>query len=855
MSIRIRVTLIIIITNLIIVLFSVLVGIVYIEDKLDTFTKTDMDVIADVADHYISKELSDLKNKAREMARRINVSDEADRRQLFAELINAAPEFIGLAVFDESGALVASGGDVPAKQGIMDDRYINQAYRGSEILSSTYPTDHGVVFYLAVPFPSDSRMVLVATLPGMHFSDFLSAFVIWETGHIFVSDAEGYAVANPREHWVQGRFNYINAAITDPSYIELGKVVTLMTRGESGFGYYSISGVPRICSYRPIQGSVAGWSLGVVAPLTESPTRNAGIGMLLVGLVSMILSLIAAIVASDFIRKPFEKIAALKEESDAANKAKSTFLRTMSHEIRTPMNAILGITEIQLHRSVLDADTREAFERVYASGDMLLGIINDILDLSKIEAGMIKLDTAEYEIASMISDTAQLNSLRIGSKPIEFELVVDEKMSAAMVGDELRVKQILNNLLSNAFKYTAAGKVSLSVSEKIGENPDLTELIINVRDTGQGMTKEQVGKLFDQYTRFNHKANYSTEGTGLGMSITRDLIHLMSGDISVKSELGIGTDISVRLPQGIAGGGRIGSECAENLRLFRLNSRAQMKRVQITREPMPYGKILIVDDVETNIYVAKGLMAPYELQISSAVSGMEAIEKIKNGAVYDIIFMDHMMPQMDGIETMICLREMGYNHPIVALTANAIAGQASFFLDSGFDDFISKPIDIRQLNVILNRLIRDKQPAEVVKAARLRTDQGESISSVPLLKYQHINGLDIKGWLNKNNNDEAALLLILRSYVIDIRKILDSMGEVKKEELAQYKIKAHGIKGVSYAIMANQVGKMAEELEKACESGDYDFVEENNPPFLKAAINLVNELEEMLLKMPCDSEP
>ncbi|MCL2603931.1 MAG: ATP-binding protein [Defluviitaleaceae bacterium] len=406
-------------------------------------------------------------------------------------------------------------------------------------------------------------------------------------------------------------------------------------------------------------------------------------------------------------------------EAEAANQAKSAFLSTMSHEIRTPMNAILGITEIQLANSDLDQDVRNALEKIYTSGDMLLGIINDILDLSKIEAGKMEIVSANYETASLISDTAQLNMMRIGSKKIDFDLIIDENLPALLLGDELRIKQILNNVLSNAFKYTEKGTVTMALSAGPCVNDDSRIILsVSVSDTGQGMTKEQVAALFDEYSRFNHEANRSTEGTGLGMSITRNLIRMMNGDIGIESEPGKGSTFTVSLPQGKVNDELLGREKAENLHQFRTASRAQMKRLQINRDPMPYGKVLIVDDVETNIFVARGLLTPYQLQIDSVDSGFAAINKVEDGHVYDIIFMDHMMPQMDGVETTGRLRALGYAHPIVALTANAVAGQAEIFLGNGFDDYISKPIDVRQLNVVLNKWVRDKQPQNVVEEAR-----------------------------------------------------------------------------------------------------------------------------------------
>ncbi|MDR0502094.1 MAG: response regulator [Treponema sp.] len=413
------------------------------------------------------------------------------------------------------------------------------------------------------------------------------------------------------------------------------------------------------------------------------------------------------------------------ELAEESSKAKSDFLAKMSHEIRTPMNAILGIAEIQLQDMSLADSAREAIERIYNSGDLLLGIINDILDLSKIEAGKMELSRDTYEVASLINDTVQLNIMRYESKPIEFKLDVDEHLPAILIGDELRIKQILNNLISNAFKYTQEGRIILNVSCEtvtVNDNPGIT-MILTISDTGQGMTMEQVRKLGTEYSRFNMEANRKTEGTGLGMNITRNLIRMMNGSIQIDSTPGMGSTFTVKLPQEVdysneAYRGALGREMADNLRHFNVNNISRIRNAQITREFMPYGRVLIVDDVESNLYVAKGLMAPYGLSIDTALSGFEAVEKIRNGCVYDIIFMDHMMPRMDGIEATKIIRSMFYNRPIVALTANALAGQAEMFLSNGFDDFISKPIDIRQLNFSLNKLIRDKQPAAVVDAAR-----------------------------------------------------------------------------------------------------------------------------------------
>ncbi|MCL2663315.1 MAG: ATP-binding protein [Oscillospiraceae bacterium] len=545
-------------------------------------------------------------------------------------------------------------------------------------------------------------------------------------------------------------------------------------------------------------------------------------------------------------------------EAENANNAKSAFLSRMSHEIRTPMNAVLGITEIQLYKETLDADTREALEKVYVSGEMLLGIINDILDLSKIEAGKLEIQKYRYDIASLVSDTAQLNMMRIGSKRVNFELNINEHMLAQLSGDELRIKQIFNNLLSNAFKYTDTGTVSLTINTvETEENSGKIMLVVTVSDTGQGMTEEQVSKLFDEYSRFNLEANSATEGTGLGMNITRNLIDLMGGRITVHSEPGVGSTFTVYLPQDFVSDDELGPDVVENLQQFRAFSRAQMSKIKITREPMPYGRILIVDDVETNIYVTKGLLTPYRLTMESAESGFAAINIIKSGEVYDIILMDHMMPQMDGVEATKILRDMGYKEPIVALTANAVSGQADMFLENGFDDFVSKPIDLRQMNLVLNKFIRDKQPPEVIEAARQEAaaensneqgssgQQGDEQAGQSVLSSE-VAGLDIAKGLERYHGDEKTYLKILSSYAKSVRAMLEAVETVTEDEIADYKIKVHGIKGASYDIFADEIGKEAELLEHAAVDKNLDLILERNPAFLEATGRFIDDIDDVL---------
>ena len=394
------------------------------------------------------------------------------------------------------------------------------------------------------------------------------------------------------------------------------------------------------------------------------------------------------------------------ETAELASRAKSNFLAKMSHEIRTPLNAILGITQMQMLKEGLPEETATGLEKIHSAGTSLLGIINNILDLSKIEMGKMELNPVEYDLPALVYDAVQLNMVRIGSKPVRLELHMDESLPSRLIGDELRLTQILNNLLSNAIKYTDRGVVKLSVYH-LPQGEDVT-LRFTVEDTGQGMRPEDCQKLFSEYLRLNVNANRAAEGAGLGLSITKSLVDMMEGAIKAESKFGQGSTFTVTVRQKAVKCVPLGAEVTKQLQSFTFSKDKARQQMQFTFEPMPYGKVLIVDDVRTNLYVAEVMLEPYHLNIETALSGFETIDKINSGHAYDIIFMDHMMPMMDGIETTQKLRGIGYDGPIIALTANALLGNDEMFRQHGFDGFISKPIDAGHLNATVNQFVRDR---------------------------------------------------------------------------------------------------------------------------------------------------
>jgi signal transduction histidine kinase/CheY-like chemotaxis protein len=541
-------------------------------------------------------------------------------------------------------------------------------------------------------------------------------------------------------------------------------------------------------------------------------------------------------------------------EAEAASRSKSAFLATMSHEIRTPLNAIIGLSEIELQKK-LPSDTLLDLGKIHNSGANLLAIVNDILDISKIEAGSLELIPVDYDIPSIINDTVQLNIMRIGSKNLTLKLKIDPSVPLMLFGDELRVKQILNNLLSNAIKYTNEGSVVLTVGWE--KKNDIALVSFLVKDTGRGIKAEDLSKLFSEYQQFDTKANRHIEGTGLGLSITKKLIALMNGTISVESEYGKGSAFTVKIPQRIVDETPIGGTISQDLESFHYKDIHNIDGLRMVRNNMPYGKILVVDDVETNLDVAKGLLMPYGLSIDTASSGQEAIAKIRviseGGAVpnYDLVLMDHMMPGMDGIEAVRIIRneikgDYGKTVPIVALTANALTGNEEMFLAKGFNAFIAKPIDVMQLDAVLNTWVRDRKSVEVLKQAEMLMPVIENVDQ-NLLDGLQIEGIDLVRGKRKYNN-EAAYLDILRSWYKHTPALLEKMRNPYFENLPEYAITVHGIKGASLGICADELSDKAEELEHHAKSGNIGQVQADNPMFIGMAESLLANIGELLEK-------
>ncbi len=402
-------------------------------------------------------------------------------------------------------------------------------------------------------------------------------------------------------------------------------------------------------------------------------------------------------------RRQLEQMKILKAHAEEANRAKSEFLARMSHEIRTPINAVLGMNEMVLREST-EEDVKKYSMDIKTSAQALLGIINDILDFSKIESGKMEIVPAEYEFNSMLNDLYNIFSLRAQEKGLRFDVSVDPSLPSKLYGDDLRIRQVLVNLLTNAVKYTGKGTVTFEVTGE-REGPDVI-LRYTVRDTGIGIRQEDIPKLFSAFERIDEEKNRNIEGTGLGMNISLQLLKLMNTDLHVESVYGEGTRFFFSLRQGVVDVEPVG-DFQERAR------KAAREHNYHAGFTSPEGEILLVDDNRVNRRVFCGLLKQTQVKITDVGSGRECLDHIRQKH-YDLIFLDHMMPEMDGMETIQKMKEMGDNlcqdTPVIMLTANAIVGAKEQYLEAGFDDFLAKPIDQTKLE----RLVMHWMPQEKI---------------------------------------------------------------------------------------------------------------------------------------------
>ena len=510
------------------------------------------------------------------------------------------------------------------------------------------------------------------------------------------------------------------------------------------------------------------------------------------------------------------KIVDALERAEMADKAKSNFLANMSHEIRTPMNAINGMAEFIL-RDSKEEDARRYAAFIKSASKTLLSIINDILDFSKIESGKLELVEDSFLMASLLNDVVTMTEIRLQDKPVELKVDIEEEIPNALYGDEVRFKQVLINLLGNAVKFTKVGHIKLKMRY---EKTDSKHCRIKTKiiDTGIGIKPEDMQNIFSSFTQVDTKKNRAVEGTGLGLAISRSLIEKMGGSIQVESVYGKGTTFSFDIICRVESWRAMG-DLEEKIQ----DSMADAYRVTFSAKG---ARVLVVDDNEMNLEVAAGILTPYEIEVVRAGSGMEAMVNFPRRK-YDIVFMDHMMPGMDGVETMNRLRKMsgGQQAVIIALTANALSGAAAEYKALGFQDFLAKPIEPRDMDELLRKYL----PKELIRPLALgeqpATEEDSAKASLSM------EAVDTELGLRYCMGNHSFYRKMLHAFVNGAKYTqLDTL--FREKNWANYQVAVHAVKGTALTIGAVTLSGHAKELEYAIKDGRYGYVEEQHAAFI-----------------------
>ena len=555
---------------------------------------------------------------------------------------------------------------------------------------------------------------------------------------------------------------------------------------------------------------------------------------------------VSLLLAKDELEKKNIDLENAMAEAKKAGRARDLFLSNMSHEIRTPINTILGLNELILRESQDETITGYALD-IKQAGNILLSLVSDILDFSKIQSGKMELVEGTYDISSLLNDIINSISIPLRKKKLRLSLDIAEDIPYKLSGDEVHLRQIIGNLLSNAVKYTKAGSVILHLSWKPLEE-DRISMEIAVEDTGVGVKEKDIAKIFETFNRLDMEASRSEEGTGLGLAVTNRLVELMGGKLTVKSEYGKGSVFSFAIPQKIVSKEPLGNFQEQYDRSVKSSISYKEKFIA------PLGKILVVDDNAMNLAVAQDLLRKTKLQIDVASSGEECLEMVKRKA-YHLIFMDHMMPVMDGVETLHAVRALAENPskdiPIIALTANAVVGAKEFYLKAGFEDYLSKPIEPEKLEDMLIKYL----PKDLVYLTEDAEDSDESNATYLNEESLIDMGINAAHGLKYMGGSHSLYMKVLRDFremLLEKEEQLKAM--LNKEDVSGYAIIVHALKGNARNVGADELAEEAFELEKKSKAGRLEEVEVQSPIIFNMMRTLGENLDKYLLSNAHDEQ-
>lgn len=542
-----------------------------------------------------------------------------------------------------------------------------------------------------------------------------------------------------------------------------------------------------------------------------------------------------------------EELQDISARAVAANEAKTAFLSNMSHEIRTPINAILGMNEMVL-RECHDENILSYSERIQTAGNTLLDIVNGILDFSKIEAGKMEIVPVEYNLSAVLNELVDMIRTKADKKGLEFKTEFDSQMPKLLFGDEIRIKQVITNILTNACKYTEKGRIIFSAGyEKIPDDAEHILLNVSVRDTGIGIKKEDMEKLFSEFDRIEEKRNRSIEGTGLGMNITQSLLEMMGSTLQVQSEYGKGSEFSFSLKQKVIGWEPVGN-CED---VYKKSGEAREKYKE--KFIAPDAKILVVDDMEMNLVVFESLLKQTEIQIETAKSADEGIAAAA-GEKYDLIFLDHMMPDKDGVEALKELQAMpghpNVHTPVICLTANAISGAREKYLSMGFDDYITKPINAEKLEELLLSYLpeeklksgREKQQLDIEKQPVTREQTASEETGAVPERYRELKEINAETGIHNCGSAEAyqSVLDMFYDSVDDRRKEIETYYQSGDRDA--YMVKVHALKTSVQIIGAAEFGDRLQQMEDAGKEGDTAYIREHHGELIEELVEMKNRL-------------